>query len=41
LESNTKARKFYLKSGFEETGKHVFEIGKERFDFIAMAKNLD
>lgn len=37
---NERAIQFYLKNGFEKIGDHGFSIGKEDFDFIAMAKNL-
>ncbi|MBK9734413.1 MAG: GNAT family N-acetyltransferase [Saprospiraceae bacterium] len=38
LETNERAIRFYQKDDFKEIGKHVFEIGKERFDFIALSK---
>lgn len=41
LANNERAIGFYQKSGFEEVGKHVFKIGKERFDFIAMSKSIN
>ena len=31
---------FYKQSGFEHVGHHDFQIGKERFEFIAMNKQL-
>ncbi|MGI9546998.1 MAG: GNAT family N-acetyltransferase [Flavobacteriaceae bacterium] len=37
---NERAIQFYLKNGFEKIGDHEFVIGKEHFDFIAMARNL-
>ncbi len=40
LESNQRAKSFYEKNGFEVIGNHDFRIGKESFDFIAMAKSL-
>ncbi|WP_055397331.1 GNAT family N-acetyltransferase [Flagellimonas eckloniae] len=40
LKENTRAIKFYHKNGFETIGDHDFQIGKEHFEFQAMAKNL-
>ena len=40
LNSNERAIRFYEKSGFEEVGNHDFQIGKENFEFVAMAKTL-
>lgn len=40
LHSNDRAINFYLKNGFEHIGNHVFQIGNESFDFIAMSKPL-
>jgi ribosomal protein S18 acetylase RimI-like enzyme len=40
LKSNVRAIKFYEKNGFETIGDHDFQIGKEHFEFQAMAKNL-
>lgn len=40
LDENERAKRFYLKNGFEKIGEHEFRIGKERFDFIAMHKAL-
>lgn len=37
---NIRAIQFYLKNGFEKIGDHGFSIGREDFDFIAMAKSL-
>ncbi len=37
---NERAIKFYLKNGFNKIGDHKFSIGREHFDFIAMAKKL-
>lgn len=41
LKENERAIRFYLKNGFEEIGDHDFSIGKEDFDFIAMARKLN
>ena len=38
---NQPAINFYKKSGFENIGNHDFQIGKENFEFIAMAKKLN
>ncbi len=38
LKENERAVKFYLKDGFEKIGDHGFSIGKEDFEFMAMAK---
>ena len=40
LISNERAIGFYLKNGFELIGNHDYQIGKERFNFKAMAKKL-
>lgn len=40
LKSNERAIRFYAKNGFDTLGDHTFEIGKEIFDFKAMAKSL-
>lgn len=40
LESNERAINFYNKSGFSKIGKHIFQIGKEKFKFVAMSKKL-
>jgi len=40
LKSNERAIKFYEKSGFVEIGNHPFQIGKEKFKFVAMSKKL-
>jgi len=40
LDSNIRAIRFYQKNGFEKIGNHNFQIGKEKFDFMAMAKAL-
>ena len=40
LHSNERAISFYKQSGFEQVGHHDFQIGKERFEFIAMSKQL-
>jgi hypothetical protein len=40
LEANDRAIKFYRKNDFITIGNHDFQIGKESFQFIAMAKNL-
>ncbi|WP_420385984.1 GNAT family N-acetyltransferase [Roseivirga sp.] len=37
---NSRAISFYEKNGFKPIGTHGFQIGKEYFDFIAMAKPL-
>ena len=36
LKSNERAIKFYYKNGFEHVGEHLFQIGKEIFDFYVM-----
>ncbi len=41
LDSNERAKKFYLKNGFEKIGNHDFQIGKEKFEFIALEKSLE
>ena len=40
LNSNERAINFYQKNGFKNLGTHNFQIGKEKFDFIAMQKEL-
>ena len=40
LKENERAIQFYLKNGFEKIGDHDFSIGKEDFDFMAMARKL-
>ena len=40
LHSNERAINFYAKNGFREIGKHDFQIGRENFHFLAMAKDL-
>ena len=40
LDSNKRAIAFYKKNGFREIGTHAFQIGKESFNFLAMAKKL-
>ena len=40
LNSNERAIRFYLKSGFENIGSHGFQIGREKFTFTAMQKKL-
>lgn len=40
LKSNKRAIRFYEKNDFVFIGNHSFEIGKEKFDFQAMAKDL-
>jgi ribosomal protein S18 acetylase RimI-like enzyme len=40
LNSNERAINFYIKNGFMEIGNHDFQIGKEKFEFIAMSKKL-
>jgi len=40
LKSNDRAIRFYEKNDFVFIGNHEFEIGKEKFDFQAMAKDL-
>jgi diamine N-acetyltransferase len=39
-ENNERAISFYKKSGFVETGKHTFDIGKEHFVFTNMKKAI-
>ena len=41
LKENERAIQFYLKNGFEKIGNHDFSIGKEDFDFMAMARKLN
>ncbi len=41
LNSNERAKKFYLKNGFKKIGDHDFQIGKENFEFIAMEKSFE
>jgi len=40
LKENERAVGFYLKNGFKAIGDHDFSIGREDFDFMAMAKEL-
>ena len=40
LQENERAIKFYKRNGFEPIGDHDFQIGKEEFQFLAMAKSL-
>ncbi|WP_420320067.1 GNAT family N-acetyltransferase [Flagellimonas sp.] len=40
LKENERAVRFYGKNGFEKVGDHDFQIGKEHFEFQAMAKSL-
>lgn len=40
LKSNERALGFYRKTGFQVVGQHNFQIGKEHFEFMAMAKSL-
>lgn len=40
LNSNERAKNFYIRNGFLEIGNHDFRIGKENFEFIAMSKEL-
>lgn len=40
LNENLRAINFYKKNGFRAMGNHGFQIGKEHFDFTAMAKKL-
>lgn len=40
FKDNPRAINFYLKNGFEEVGKHQFQIGPHVFDFMAMCKKL-
>ncbi|MBT8271307.1 MAG: GNAT family N-acetyltransferase [Bacteroidia bacterium] len=39
-DGNSRAIRFYEKNGFDKIGAHDFQIGKENFDFIVMAKQL-
>ncbi len=39
-QGNTRAIAFYKKNGFIPVGNHQFSIGKDTFDFMAMAKKL-
>jgi diamine N-acetyltransferase len=39
-DNNERAISFYRKSGFVETGKHTFDIGKENFVFTNMKKEI-
>ena len=41
LKENERAIRFYLKNGFEKIGDHDFSIGKEDFDFMAMARKIN
>lgn len=36
LKSNERAIQFYYKNGFKHVGEHLFQIGKEVFDFYAL-----
>ncbi len=40
LVENERAVSFYKKNNFVEVGKHDFQIGKEHFNFLAMARDL-
>lgn len=40
LNSNKRAINFYLRNNFKQIGNHEFQIGKERFEFTAMSKQL-
>lgn len=40
LKSNTRAIRFYEKNNFIPIGNHQFQIGKENFSFLAMAREL-
>ncbi len=40
LERNNRAIAFYKKNDFSQLGNHDFQIGKERFSFIVMSRNL-
>lgn len=40
LNENSKAIRFYIRNGFKAIGNHDFQIGKENFQFTAMAKTL-
>ncbi len=40
LEENTRAVNFYKRNAFESVGNHDFQIGKENFHFMAMAREL-
>jgi ribosomal protein S18 acetylase RimI-like enzyme len=41
LKDNERAVRFYLKNGFKAIGDHDFSIGRENFDFMAMAKSFE
>jgi ribosomal protein S18 acetylase RimI-like enzyme len=41
LESNERAIHFYQKNDFATIGNHSFQIGKEKFEFLVMAKSLE
>ena len=41
LKENERAISFYKKNGFNKIGDHDFSIGKEDFDFMAMARKLN
>ena len=41
LKENKRAVNFYLKNGFDEIGDHGFSIGKEDFEFMAMARAFE
>ena len=40
LDSNERAIQFYKRKGYEQVGKHDFQIGKEYFEFLVMARSL-
>lgn len=40
LKSNKHAINFYNKNDFKVLGNHEFQIGKEKFDFLAMGKSI-
>lgn len=40
LDENIRAINFYKKNKFSPVGQHDFDIGKEHFEFIVMAKKL-
>ncbi|MEN8788614.1 MAG: GNAT family N-acetyltransferase [Flavobacteriaceae bacterium] len=40
LKDNERAVKFYFKNSFKVLGDHNFSIGREHFDFMAMAKEF-
>ncbi len=41
LKENKRAVNFYFKNGFDEIGDHGFSIGKEDFEFMAMARAFE